>query len=135
MKFFTSLSLILLLGFSASAAPLNFDDDDDQLTVNVLYSTLMNATNDDEPLDVEFNVTVANSNVIIFSMKTAESLDFVLTLTDLEGNMVAERNFTAVVGDNYRTLNISNVLEGNYMISLRSGNKKALKLIGIVEGE
>lgn len=113
-------------------------DDDDKQTLSNIFSTLVNAEKIQKELNVELlsDEGPITGDVYVFGMKAESVEDLTFTMTDDEGNQVADNLVKLFVGKNYRALDVSGMHDGTYTIMVKNkANETKSKEIIIERGK
>lgn len=100
---------------------------EDQQIFMEMYTTLTNVEKIANLLDAKLTIgkDKVENDVFIFSIKTDEQKNLAIKLIDEEGIEVGDNLFTINKGENYRTINTSNLKDGTYTFRLidKDGNE------------
>jgi Golgi nucleoside diphosphatase len=137
--FFSLLSILILSGFSpvqSSANPIKkkgtvivlvtqLDEEDDANVLRQIYNTLVDAKQIAEELNVE--ILTDNENVedaFVFGVQSIKSDELITQILDDQGAPVGLNQMTIVQGKNFRSLDVSQLVDGDYSLVLKNKDGK-----------
>lgn len=137
--FFSLLSIFILSSFSAvqsSANPIKkkgtvivlvtqLDEDDDANVLRQIYNTLVDAKQIAEELNVE--ILTDNESVedaFVFGVQSIKSDELITQILDDQGAPVGLNQMTIVQGKNFRSLDVSQLVDGDYSLVLKNKDGK-----------
>lgn len=137
--FFSLLSIFILSGFSpvqSSANPIKkkgtvivlvtqLDEDDDANVLRQIYNTLVDAKQIAEELNVE--ILTDNESVedaFVFGVQSIKSDELITQILDDQGAPVGLNQMTIVQGKNFRSLDVSQLVDGDYSLVLKNKDGK-----------
>ena len=137
--FFSLLLIFILSGFSpvqSSANPIKkkgtvivlvtqLDEDDDANVLRQIYNTLVDAKQIAEELNVE--ILTDNESVedaFVFGVQSIKSDELITQILDDQGAPVGLNQMTIVQGKNFRSLDVSQLVDGDYALVLKNKDGK-----------
>ena len=137
--FFSLLIFFILSSFSpvqSSANPIKkkgtvillvaqLDDDDDAAILRQIYNTLVDAKQIAEELNVE--ILTDNESVedaFVFGVQSIKSDELITQILDDQGAPVGLNQMTIVQGKNFRSLDVSQLVDGDYSLVLKNKDGK-----------
>lgn len=104
-------TLLLLCAFSALSA-MDKKVDDAIFQVNLTEARIDLIVHEEE----------ISGNTLVFGINANTNQEVTIKLTDVNGEVFAQRTFTVENGNNYRVLNLEDVPNNSYTLTIQNGS-------------